>query len=136
MAAPSPKAQQAARARLASIIQDAENAWVIHYSSESFYDRTDGSSPRITSIALRRLSSGQTLSYSIHQMAERKRIPLESITEKYHELEKLMLQDFYAHVGSHRGMKYLHWNMRDSNFGFGAIEHRFRVHGGTGADRG
>jgi hypothetical protein len=66
-------------------------------------------------------------------MAERKRIPLESITEKYHELEKLMLQDFYAHVGSHRGMKYLHWNMRDSNFGFGAIDHRFRVHGGSPA---
>ena len=24
-------------------------------------------------------------------------------------------------------MKYLHWNMRDANYGFQAIEHRFRV---------
>jgi hypothetical protein len=27
-------------------------------------------------------------------------------------------------------MKYLHWNMRDINYGFAAIEHRYRVLGG------
>ena len=27
-------------------------------------------------------------------------------------------------------MRYLHWNMRDANFGFAAIEHRYRVLGG------
>jgi hypothetical protein len=27
-------------------------------------------------------------------------------------------------------MKYVHWNMRDVNYGFQAIEHRFRVLGG------
>jgi hypothetical protein len=32
--------------------------------------------------------------------------------------------------GSHQGMKYLHWNMRDSNYGFQAIEHRYQVLGG------
>jgi hypothetical protein len=31
----------------------------------------------------------------------------------------------------HKGMKYLHWNMRDINYGFAALEHRFRVLGGT-----
>jgi len=40
-------------------------AWVIHYSCESFYDRPNGASPRITSIAVRKLDSGQTLSFSI-----------------------------------------------------------------------
>jgi hypothetical protein len=38
-----------------------------------------------------------------------------------------MLDAFYGHVGGHRGMRYLHWNMRDINYGFAAIEHRFRV---------
>jgi hypothetical protein len=38
---------------------------------------------------------------------------------------------FFAHVGSHRGLKYLHWNMRDINYGFAAIEHRHRVLGGS-----
>jgi len=38
-----------------------------------------------------------------------------------------MLAAFYDHVGSHKGFKYLHWNMRDANYGFAAIDHRFRV---------
>jgi hypothetical protein len=28
-------------------------------------------------------------------------------------------------------MRYLHWNMRDANYGFAAIEHRYRVLGGS-----
>lgn len=28
-------------------------------------------------------------------------------------------------------MKYLHWNMRDINYGFAAIDHRYQVLGGT-----
>ena len=28
-------------------------------------------------------------------------------------------------------MKYMHWNMRDINYGFPAIEHRYRVLGGN-----
>jgi hypothetical protein len=41
-----------------------------------------------------------------------------------------MLDEFFHQIGSHRGMKYLHWNMRDINYGFSAIEHRYRVLGG------
>ena len=42
-----------------------------------------------------------------------------------------MLDAFYGHVGSYRGTRYLHWNMRDINYGFAAIEHRYRVLGGN-----
>lgn len=104
-----------------------------HYSCESFYDRTDGRSPRITSIATRKLDSGQTISFSIHQVAELDGIDLAGITEHYDALEKKMLDAFFAHVGNHRSMKYLHWNMRDINYGFAAIEHRYRVLGGNPA---
>ena len=41
-----------------------------------------------------------------------------------------MLDAYFSHVGSHRTVKYLHWNMRDINYGFAAIEHRYRVLGG------
>jgi len=41
-----------------------------------------------------------------------------------------MLDHFFDHVRSFQGMKYLHWNMRDINYGFAAIEHRYRVLGG------
>ncbi len=106
---------------------DAPNTWVIHYSCESFYNRPNGASPRITSIAVRRLDSGQTLSFSIHQVAEERGVPFAEIEAHYDALERQMLGAFYAHVGGHRGMRYLHWNMRDINYGFAAIEHRFRV---------
>lgn len=104
---------------------------MIHYSCESFYDRPNGASPRITSIAVRKLDSGQTFSFSIHQVAEEKRVPFDQIEARYDDLERQMLDAFYNHVGSYRGTRYLHWNMRDINYGFAAIEHRYRVLGGS-----
>jgi hypothetical protein len=128
--APNPARQRAALNALDRLFVDAANVWLIHYSCESFYERPEGRSPRITSIALRKLDSAQTVSFSIHQMAERRRIPPDQIEQYSDDLEKEMLAAFFGHIGSHRGMNYLHWNMRDANYGFQAIEHRFRVLGG------
>jgi hypothetical protein len=121
--------QRAALNTLDNLFADAANVWVIHYSCESFYDRANGRSPRITSIALRKLDSAQTVSFSIHQIAERRQIPFDQIEQHYDDLEKRMLIAFFAQLSNHRGTKYLHWNMRDANYGFQAIEHRFRVLG-------
>jgi len=115
---------------LERLFAEAADVWVIHYSCESFYDRPDGRSPRITSIAVRKLASGQTTSFSIHQVAERQGVPFGRIDEAYDALERSMLDEFFQLVGAHRDMRYLHWNMRDINFGFAAIEHRYRVLGG------
>jgi hypothetical protein len=131
MTAPNPKKQKAGWAKINGLFADAANVWVIHYSCESFYDRPNGASPRITSIAVRKLDTAQTLSFSIHQVAERQRVPFNEIEEHYDTLERRMLHAFFEHVDSHRGMKYLHWNMRDINYGFAAIEHRYSVLGGT-----
>ncbi len=102
---------------------------VIHYSSESFYDIKDGASPRITSIAVANLETAQTESFSIHQMAERNGYlrDTDKLEQHYGELEKLMLDNFYRYVADHRNHKWLHWNMRDINYGFQAIAHRYTV---------
>lgn len=115
---------------ISELMKHPESVIVIHYSCESFYDRPDGSSPRVTSIAVRNLATGQTTSFSIHQMAERKKVPLDKISENYDELEKLMLEKFYDYANSHITHKWLHWNMRDINYGFPAISHRYQVLGG------
>lgn len=128
--APNPMRQKEARKKLESLFSDRSNVWVIHYSCESFYDRPNGASPRITSLAVRSLDTAQTHSFSIHQVAERLKVPFAEIETRYDELERQMLADYYSHLGSHRGMKYLHWNMRDINYGFAAIDHRFQVLGG------
>src|SRR6266487_5182682 len=108
-----------ARSQLDEIFQVPENTLVIHYSCESFYNRDVPQSPRITSVAVRNLDSGQTRSFSIHLVAER-RGQLESIDEHYDTLEKEMLDDFFGHAQIQQNQKWLHWNMRDANYGFPA----------------
>lgn len=106
-----------------------KNYLIIHYSCESFYNTKDGHTPRITSIAVYQLESAQTDSFSIHKSAEKNHIDFDKIDENYDKLERLMLTDFYKFIKEHKSYTWLHWNMRDINYGFKAIEHRYEVLG-------
>lgn len=125
------KKRNAAIKRIAELDQKVESCVTIHYSCESFYDKTDGKTPRVTSIAVRNLASGQTESFSIHKVAEQRQIEFTKIESNYDSLEKEMLGEFYAHLEKTKHCIWIHWNMRDINYGFPAIEHRFKVLGGT-----
>ena len=125
--APNPKQQKAARVKLEALFQEPSTVAAIHYSCESFHDRAEGRSPRITSIAIANLATQQAESFSIHKLAERQSTPYASIESEYDDLELQMLEDFFAYLKYNHQLKYLHWNMRDDNYGFQAIEHRFRV---------
>jgi hypothetical protein len=102
---------------------------IIHYSCESFYDIKDGKTPRITSIAIRYLQTAQTKSFSIHKVAELKQISIDQINAKYDQLEKDMLKEFYKFVEEHKDYNWIHWNMRDINYGFEALKYRATVLG-------
>lgn len=124
------KSWKRAREQLDGVFQPAEHTVVVHYSCESFYDRDDNpKSPRVTSIAVRNLDSGQTKSFSIHLIAERQRL-LESIEQHYDQLEKEMLENFFDAVRERAHCRWLHWNMRDANYGFEALENRIKALGG------
>lgn len=116
--------------RMDRLLEHDDITLVIHYSCESFYDRADGRTPRITSIAVRNLRSGQTESFSIHQIAEEQGIDLGDITDHYNEIETQMLDRYFEFVEANQNCSWVHWNMRDVNYGFAAIEHRYRVLGG------
>jgi len=88
------KKRQKAKDTLSGLINNDENVLIIHYSCESFYNRPNGSSPRITSIAVRNWGSGQTYSFSIHQQAERHQKSVDDLETEYDSLEKKMLSDF------------------------------------------
>lgn len=113
-----------------SISDHPDNTFVIHYSCESFYDIKDGHTPRVTSIAIRNLDSGQTESFSIHKVAERQGIDQSDIDKQYDGLEREMLNEYFDFLRARQGVMYIHWNMRDGNYGFHAIEHRYQVLGG------
>lgn len=113
------------------VLESKENSLIIHYSCESFIT-SHGKTPRVTSISIKRVKSGQVHSFSIHLQAQFKGLDFNNLSdENYDELEKRMLSDFFKFVKKHSTNKWLHWNMRDSNFGFEAISNRFKILGGT-----
>lgn len=122
--------RKAALETMKTFFSSRELILAVHYSCESFYDNAS-SSNRITSIAIRFLSSGQTRSFSIHQIAEENGIKAEEINKSYDSIERKLLDAYFSFVKSHLEYKWVHWNMRDINFGFYAIEHRYRVLGGV-----
>ncbi|MCC6611690.1 MAG: hypothetical protein IT515_18710 [Burkholderiales bacterium] len=122
--------KKAVTQKMDQLLELGQTVLVVHYSCESFYDKSDGKTPRITSIAVRNLSSGQTDSFSIHQIAEEKGVAFDQIDQHYDDLERQMLDRFFQFVLSRQHYHWVHWNMRDVNYGFAAIEHRYRVLGG------
>lgn len=119
-----------ARKRIANLFQCPDRVFAIHYACESFYSSPQGGSPRVAAIAVCNLYSRSSFSFSIDRTAERLGIHLDDIPCHYPLIEKQMLHDCFQFVSTKSGVTWLHWNMRDSYFGFQALEHRFRVFGG------
>ena len=116
--------------KIDKLSESPEDVIVVHYSCESFYDIKDGRTPRVTSIAVRNLESGQTDSFSIHKIAEQTQTKFEDIDAQYDTLEKEMLKEYFEFLHLNQSKTWIHWNMRDVNYGFQAIEHRFKALGG------
>lgn len=103
---------------------------IIHYSCESFLN-THGRTPRVTSIAIRNRDNLTTVTLSIHLMAQIKGKNISNLSNSdFDYLEKEMLKDFYLYMKKHHSYHWVHWNMRNANFGFEAIANRFRILGG------
>jgi hypothetical protein len=70
------------------------------------------------------------VSFSIHKSAEESGVSPSDIASKYDALERHMLDEYFDFLKSRHGYSFIHWNMRDINYGFQAIEHRYKVLGG------
>lgn len=102
--------------------------YIIHYSSQSLFDAEAGAlSPRITSIVVRHFSSGQTVSFATHTVAEYLGITAKDVEARYDEIEGELLTQFYDFARDRREKYWVHWNMRNVTFGFEHLEHRYRV---------
>lgn len=134
MSLPNPARQKAARDRLDQIFAHPEQVFAIHYACQSFYQDSQLSSTRIGCISLRQLASGQVTTFSIAKTAELYRLSPADIPPRWNALERTMLGEFYEFVRTNRTARFLHWNMRDDTFGFGALAHRFEVLGGRPED--
>jgi hypothetical protein len=110
-----------------------ENFFIIHYSCQSLYDDNEALSPRITSIAISHYATEQTVSFSTHSIAEELHIARENVRDRFDEVERKLLQEFYIFVRDRRDKYWIHWNMRNLTYGFEHLEHRYRVLGGKDA---
>lgn len=124
------KKRKLAKQIIEKIFDNKSEYLIIHYSCESFFNIPDGNTPRITSIAVRQVKSSQTKSFSIHKIAELKHMPSTEIKSNYNVLEKEMLDEFYTFLKENKDKKWIHINMRNINYGFEAINHRYKVLGG------
>lgn len=117
---------------IASINKAFENAiqcYVIHYSCESFHDRDSTKSTRITSIAIRNLKHAQSHHWALNRSAELLKLDIQN-PDNLDVLERDLLQKYFDFIKLYQNCTFIHWNMRDNNYGFPALEHRFMVLGG------
>lgn len=109
------------------LIKDKVKCYIIHYSCESFLN-IHGRTSRVTSIVIRNLKTAQTKSFSIHLQAQFNGLDFNNLSDiEYDIIEKQMLNEFSLFIKSHPAHKWIHWNMRDSNFGFEAINNRIKI---------
>ncbi len=121
-----------AASTLRGIQKNPESYLIIHYSSQSLFDEVEQAfSPRITSVVVMFYETRQTLSFSLHSIAEELRIERGDVAKSYDAVEKLLLERFYEFAKSNFAKCWLHWNMRNLTFGLEHIEHRFKVLNGT-----
>jgi hypothetical protein len=114
---------------LNEIKKNPQDYYIIHYSCQSLNDDNEGLSPRITSIAIQHFKSGQAISFSTHTIAEELGIDKNNVWAEFNQIEKKLIPDFYKFVEERKDKFWIHWNMRNSSFGFEHIEHRCKVLG-------
>ena len=113
--------------QLSQITKDKSRSFIIHYSCESFVTN-HGRTPRVTSICIVNLMTSQTNSFSIHLQAQFAKLDFDNLSQmEYDMIELSMLTEFTDFVKKHPTAKWVHWNMRDSNYGFLAINNRLRI---------
>ncbi|WP_323911538.1 hypothetical protein [Aeromonas caviae] len=124
-----------AKVTLKKLHENEQSLFIVHYSCQNLNDNNENYSPRITSIAVLHVGSSTMHSFSIHLIAEIRKIPRDDIDRHYDDLERDMLAQFFSFLSDNDGGYWLHWNMSNINYGFEALIHRYKVLSGEDGKR-
>lgn len=119
-----------AQSQISTIRNNAASVFIIHYSCESFYEKPDGFSSRITAISIKNYLSDQSFSFSIAETAEKMTISKDMLEQKLDEVELKMLESLFSFFNLNKSSYFVHWNMTSSQYGFHALYHRIEKYGG------
>lgn len=95
---------------------------LVHYTCSDF--NQNGS--RITSIGVQVKSTGETKIFSVKRESELAGVFRQLSAAELRTFEIAMLKSYYKFVRSQKNAIWVHWSMKDSVFGFAAIDHRYR----------
>lgn len=116
-----------AKNEIKKIFNNLDKYRIIHYSCQSFNRVENGKSAVITSIGIHSCISDTTVSFDIQSVAERLKIDYDNIYNNLECVETLLLKDYFEYIKEDKNIIYLHWNMRDSQYGFQALSNRYCV---------
>lgn len=114
-------------AELRRALASRHHAFVLHYVGATFAS----ANRRVTALAARNMGTGVTECFEVEAELRRAAIdPMEASAKEIDIAERRMLDAFCKFVRNHPNHFWLHWNMRNSVFGFLGIENRHRELGG------
>lgn len=121
------KNRRFAKNRLKEAIKDPAKVLICHYSHSQFPDdeSDDSISPLVTVIVVRSLDDNINEHFTIHHEADRGGVLKEQIPDSHRELELQVLKSFNRFLKRHEEYTWVHWQMKDIQFGFPVIKHRF-----------
>lgn len=104
----------------------------IHYARQNCFEDAYEKGPRVIAIVVTDADSGQTMVFSLKKIAdEQGNNFFEVSNEEKDKIEKMMLSSFFDYAKKNKQKIWLHWNMKNNNFGFSAIEERYKNLGGN-----
>ena len=107
----------------------------VHYARQNCFEESYEKGPRVITITVMNAESEQTLTFSIKKCSEKYGCDFFDLEEKEKDkIEYDMLENFFKYVVANKNKTWLHWNMKNNNFGFYAINDRFRELGGVPYD--
>lgn len=98
----------------------------IHYARQNCFVDAYEKGPRVIAIVVLNAKTEQMRVFSLKKSADKHNCDFFQSTNDMRDIiEKEMLQAFYDYVAENPRKKWLHWNMKNNNFGFSAIRERF-----------
>lgn len=104
----------------------------IHFARQNCFDDVFEKGPRIIAIAVMDAEDEQIKIFSLKKSLEGVNGSFFDLDDdKKDKIEKNMLDAFFEYVKKNEKKKWLHWNMKNYNFGFATLEERYRTLGGN-----
>lgn len=105
---------------------------IIHYARQNCLNETFEKGPRILAIVTMNAESEQTKLFSLNESTNNSNYSFFELSESQKdEIEFNMLTSFFNYIKCNKGKKFVHWNMKNNNFGFSALENRYKQLGGN-----